>query len=157
MPRPVPSAGEALVRVRALGLNRMDISQREGGYPVPPQAPATLGVEFSGVVASLGEGAAAAGDFSVGDEVFGLAYGGAYAEYVAVSTLTLLHRPPHLSATHAAAVPEAWMTATQALFLVGRFDEPSPYAARAASAATGDGKKTTPATTAKTVLWQAGA
>lgn len=51
----------------------MDLLQREGMYPVPPQAPATMGVEFSGVVESLGSGVT---DFKVGDEVFGLAYGG---------------------------------------------------------------------------------
>lgn len=52
----------------------MDLLQREGYYPVPPQAPKTLGVEFSGVVESLGNGEE--GGFKVGDEVFGLAYGG---------------------------------------------------------------------------------
>lgn len=52
----------------------MDLLQREGHYPVPPQAPKTLGVEFSGVIESLGTDANA--DFRAGDEVFGLAYGG---------------------------------------------------------------------------------
>lgn len=51
----------------------MDLLQREGRYPVPPQAPETMGVEFSGVVESLGSGVT---DFKVGDKVFGLAYGG---------------------------------------------------------------------------------
>lgn len=53
----------------------MDLLQREGHYPVPPQAPKTLGVEFSGVVEGLGKGVQGGG-FKVGDEVFGLAYGG---------------------------------------------------------------------------------
>lgn len=53
----------------------MDLLQREGMYPVPPQAPETMGVEFSGVVESLGSGAS---DFKVGDEVLGLAYGGEF-------------------------------------------------------------------------------
>lgn len=52
----------------------MDLLQREGQYPVPPQAPKTLGVEFSGVIESFGDGAEES--FKVGDEVFGLAYGG---------------------------------------------------------------------------------
>lgn len=52
----------------------MDLLQREGQYPVPPQAPKTLGVEFSGVIESFGSGAEKS--FKVGDEVFGLAYGG---------------------------------------------------------------------------------
>lgn len=82
----------------------MDLLQREGLYPVPPQAPKTLGVEFSGTIESLGtdikEG------FSVGDEVFGLAYGGAYAECLAVSTHMLLKKPDHLSWEEAAGIPE---------------------------------------------------
>lgn len=84
----------------------MDLLQREGHYPLPPQAPKTLGVEFSGTIESLGpevkEG------FKIGDEVFGLAYGGAYAEYIAVSAHMLLHKPAHLSWEEAAGVPEVW-------------------------------------------------
>lgn len=73
--KPVPAPGQALVKIRAFGLNRMDLLQREGLYPLPPQAPATLGVEFSGIVEGFGGDA---GDFKVGDEVFGLAYGGEF-------------------------------------------------------------------------------
>jgi len=62
------------VKVKAFGLNRMDLLQREGMYPVPPQAPKTLGVEFSGTIESFGKDAEKG--FKVGDEVFGLAYGG---------------------------------------------------------------------------------
>lgn len=72
--KPTPVTGQALVKIRAFGLNRMDLLQREGLYPVPPQAPATIGVEFSGTIEGLGE--QAGGDFKAGDEVFGLAYGG---------------------------------------------------------------------------------
>lgn len=68
--KPTPAPGQALVKVRAFGLNRMDLLQREGLYPLPPQAPVTMGVEFSGTVET------ASGDFKAGDEVFGLAYGG---------------------------------------------------------------------------------
>jgi len=108
VPTPEPKEGEALVRVHAFGINRMDILQREGLYPLPPQAPPTLGVEFSGTVKSLG-GKEPSGDscgFKVGDEVFGLAYGGAYAEYVAVSTKMLLKKPPSMSWEVAAGIPE---------------------------------------------------
>jgi NADPH:quinone reductase-like Zn-dependent oxidoreductase len=103
---PVPEYGpsQALVKVKAFGLNRMDLLQREGQYPVPPQAPATLGVEFSGTIAELGDGATE--DFKVGDEVFGLAYGGAYAEYIAVATGMLIHKPKELSWEEAAGIPE---------------------------------------------------
>jgi hypothetical protein len=82
----------------------MDLLQREGHYPVPPQASPILGVEFSGTIDSLGEGCK--DGFSIGDEVFGLAYGGAYAEYIAVSTHMLLHKPSHLSWEEAAGIPE---------------------------------------------------
>ncbi|KAJ5106262.1 hypothetical protein N7456_002937 [Penicillium angulare] len=117
--KPTPAKGQALVKIRAFGLNRMDLLQREGLYPVPPQAPVTIGVEFSGVIQELGgEGPC---DFKAGDEVFGLAYGGAYAEYIAVSTKMLVHKPSHLSWEEAAGVPETWITASQALFLIGDF------------------------------------
>jgi len=118
-PKPSPGPHEALVKIKAFGLNRMDVSQREGKYPVPKGASKVLGVEFSGLIEAFG--AQGHEDFKVGDEVFGLTYGGAYAEYVAVSTRMLIHRPKELSWEMAAGIPEVWMTATQALFLVGGF------------------------------------
>lgn len=72
--KPVPVDGQAIVKIKAFGLNRMDLLQREGLYPLPPQAPETMGVEFSGVIEEFG--GQAHEDFKVGDEVFGLAYGG---------------------------------------------------------------------------------
>ncbi|PGH17006.1 hypothetical protein AJ79_01390 [Helicocarpus griseus UAMH5409] len=120
LPKPEPAAGEALVKIEAFGLNRMDLLQREGMYPVPPQAPSTLGVEFSGIVERLGDGDCL--DFKVGDEVFGLAYGGAYAEYISCSVQTLLHKPAELSWIEAAGIPETWFTAAQAMYLVGQFE-----------------------------------
>ncbi|KAI5302846.1 hypothetical protein KEM55_000864, partial [Ascosphaera atra] len=68
IPRPVPKAGEALVKVKAFGLNRMDLLQREGNYPVPPGASKILGVEFSGTVEELAADSKEGGDFKVGDE-----------------------------------------------------------------------------------------
>ncbi|KAI9849763.1 MAG: hypothetical protein M1838_006264 [Thelocarpon superellum] len=130
-PKPTPKASDALVKIKAFGLNRMDLLEREGKYPKPPQAPETMGVEFSGVIEAFGSNPERG--FKVGDEVFGLAYGGAYAEYIAVSTHMLIHKPKELSWEQAAGVPETWITATQALYLVGEF-EPG-----------------------KTVLWHAGA
>ena len=82
----------------------MDLLQREGKYPVPPQAPKTLGVEFSGTIEELAEGIES--DFSKGDEVFGLAYGGAYAEFIAVSTHMLIRKPKEMSWEEAAGTPE---------------------------------------------------
>jgi NADPH:quinone reductase-like Zn-dependent oxidoreductase len=80
-----------------------------------------MGVEFSGTIEAFGDGGDTAGDFRKGDAVFGLAYGGAYAEYISVSTGMLLHKPDFLSWEQAAAIPETWITATQALLLVGEF------------------------------------
>jgi len=119
-PMPKPTQNQALVKIKAFGLNRMDLLQREGKYPVPPQAPKTMGVEFSGIIHSFSS-ASSTLDFRVGDEVFGLAYGGAYAEYIAVSTSMLIHKPKELSWEQAAGVPETWITAIQALYLVGEY------------------------------------
>ncbi|KAL8662732.1 MAG: hypothetical protein Q9168_008207 [Polycauliona sp. 1 TL-2023] len=109
--------------MKAFGLNRMDLLQRMGMYPVPAQAPPTLGVEFSGTIEKFGEGGSEEDHqgFVVGDEVFGLAYGGAYAEFIAVSTRMLMRKPEELSWEEAAGVPETWITATQALHLIGAF------------------------------------
>lgn len=117
--KPTPKGSQALVKVKAFGLNRMDLLQREGMYPLPPQAPSTLGVEFSGTIESFG--CEPERGFNIGDEVFGLAYGGAYAEYIAVSTHMLIHKPKELSWEEAAGIPETWITATQALYLVGDY------------------------------------
>ena len=103
-PKPVPAEAQALVKIHSFGLNRMDLMQREGKYNVPPQAGKTLGVEFSGWIEELGPGDH--GDFKIGDEVFGLAYGGAYAEYLASSTRMLIHKPKEISWTTAAGIPE---------------------------------------------------
>jgi NADPH:quinone reductase-like Zn-dependent oxidoreductase len=82
----------------------MDLLQREGKYPLPPHAPKTLGVEFSGTIEELAEGSES--DFKQGDAVFGLAYGGAYAEYITVSTHMLIHKPDQLSWEQCAGIPE---------------------------------------------------
>src|SRR5919199_2911762 len=111
--RPTPGSGEVLVRVRATALNRADLMQREGRYPPPPGAPADIpGLEFAGEVAALGPGAR---DWHEGDRVFGITGGGAYAEYVAVHERTLAPIPTTLGWDEAAAVPEAFITAHDAL------------------------------------------
>ena len=117
---PTPKPADAIVKIKAFGLNRMDLLQREGKYPLPPQASTILGVEFSGVIHQAAEQGEV--DFKVGDEVFGLAYGGkamsirllcvpdldagAYAEYIAVSTHMLIQKPKELSWEEAAGIPE---------------------------------------------------
>ncbi|EJC98501.1 quinone oxidoreductase [Fomitiporia mediterranea MF3/22] len=116
-PKPKPSPTEVLVKIKAFGLNRMDHLQREGRYPVPPGASQILGVEFSGHVAELGSEVS---QWKINDEVFGLASGGAYAEYITVPQSHIMPKPPHLSWVQAASIPEVWLTAFQALVVVGR-------------------------------------
>lgn len=103
---PQPQAHELLVKVRAFGLNRADLAQKEGNYPPPPGASTILGLEMAGIVAH----APANSRFNVGDAVFGLVAGGAYAEYVVLDELMALALPNGLSMTAAAALPEAWLT-----------------------------------------------
>jgi putative PIG3 family NAD(P)H quinone oxidoreductase len=111
--RPEPGAGEALVRVHATALNRADLMQREGRYPPPPGAPADIpGLEFAGEVAALGPGAR---EWHEGDPVFGITGGGSYAEYLVVHERSLAAIPASLDWVEAAAVPEAFITAHDAL------------------------------------------
>ena len=112
--RPDPTVGpsQVLVHVAATALNRADILQREGKYPPPPGVTDILGLEMAGTVIDVGEGVA---EFSVGDNVCSLLPGGGYGQLVAVDTAMLLRLPERLSFTKAAAIPEAFLTAFQAL------------------------------------------
>lgn len=111
--RPRPGPGEVLVRVRATALNRADLLQREGRYPAPPgSAPDVPGLEFAGEVAALG---AAVRRWKEGDRVFGITGGGGHAEYLVMHERAVAAVPPSLSWTDAAAVPEAFITAHDAL------------------------------------------
>lgn len=107
IPKPTLRPTECLVKVKAFGLNRADTVQREGKYPPPPGASKILGLEFSGIVEEIGSDDGGDGEKYVkGDEVFGLTYGGAYAEYVAVSRKMLVRKPKELSWEECAAIPE---------------------------------------------------
>lgn len=119
---PKPAQGQILVKVNAFGLNRMDLNQRVGNYPPPPGASTILGVEFAGTVAELGPGTENAG-FKLKDRVFGLIPGGAYAEYVVASPMTLMHTPDKMDDVTAAGIPEVWFTASQVLKFVGNIEK----------------------------------
>lgn len=117
-PDPVPAARQILVRVHAAGLNRADLHQRRGTYPAPPGWPADIpGLEYAGVVASAGDGVTR---WRAGDRVMGLVGGGAHAEFVVVHEDEALAVPPHLTMTDAAAIPESFLTAYDALVTRGR-------------------------------------
>jgi NADPH2:quinone reductase len=117
-PAPMPGLGQIRVRVRAAGLNRADILQRRGGYAAPPGWPADIpGLEYAGEVESLGAGVTR---WNIGDRVMGLVGGGAHAEFVVVHQDEAMPVPATLSWTEAAAVPEAFLTAWDALVTRGR-------------------------------------
>ncbi len=113
VPVPTPRSGDVLVRVAAAGVNRPDILQRQGKYPLPPDALPTLGLEVAGDVAALGEGVAG---FSIGDRVCGLTNGGGYAEYCPVPAGQLLPWPSGFDAIQSAALPETFFTVWANLF-----------------------------------------
>jgi putative PIG3 family NAD(P)H quinone oxidoreductase len=112
-PVPIPKANELLVRVHASALNRADLLQREGNYPAPPGAPADIpGLEFAGEVAGVG---ANVKRWREGDRVFGIVAGGANAEYLVTDAECVAPVPARLSWTEAGAIPEAFITAHDAL------------------------------------------
>ena len=110
---PHPSRGEVRVRVRATAINRADLLQRMGAYPAPADAPPDIpGLELAGEVEALGPGVER---LAVGDRVFGLVGGGAYAEQVVTHERALAKIPEGMSFEDAAAVPEAFITAHDAI------------------------------------------
>lgn len=112
--KPALSSSEVMVRVRASALNRADILQRKGRYPAPAGSPANIpGLEFAGEVESLGPSTQL---WQTGDRVMGLVGGGAQSEYVAVHERTVMKIPPELGFEQAAAIPEAFITAHDALW-----------------------------------------
>ena len=112
-----PSTDEVLVRVYAAGLNRADLLQVLGLYPPPAgYSPNIPGLEFAGEIAATGDGV---NDWSIGDRVFGITAGEAQAEYLLSHRSLLTHIPPSLSFTEAAAIPEAFITAHDAVFTLG--------------------------------------
>lgn len=117
---PVAAAGEVVLSVRATAVNRADLLQRVGQYPVPPGASPIMGLEASGVVDDVGEGVAG---WAVGDRVCTLLSGGGYAERVATPASLLVRMPDAWSFEEAAAVPEVFYTAYVNIFVEGQLAE----------------------------------
>ncbi len=110
---PRPGPGQIRVRVRATALNRADVLQRRGLYPAPPDAPADIcGLEYAGEVDSTGPGATR---WKAGDKVMGLLGGGGYAEFAVTHEALALPVPVGLGWREAAAIPEVFITAFDAL------------------------------------------
>lgn len=105
--RPDPAAGQVLIRVAAAGVNRPDCLQRNGSYPVPPDASPLPGLEVAGEVVALGEGAPR---WRVGERVVALTHGGGYAEYCVADAGHCLPWPADLPAAEAAGLPETCFT-----------------------------------------------
>ena len=118
--RPAAGAGEALVRVTASGVNRPDVLQRKGRYPVPAGASDIPGLEFAGEIVDGDAAALAAGGFAIGDRVCALVAGGGYAEYCTVPVGQMLPVPAGFSDIEAAALPENFFTVWSNVFDRGR-------------------------------------
>jgi putative PIG3 family NAD(P)H quinone oxidoreductase len=116
VPLPVVGDAEVLIKVSAAGVNRADLAQRAGYYPPPPGESPILGLEVAGTV--VAGGAAVSRDW-IGAEVFGLVPGGGYAEYVKMPAAHLLRRPAGMSVEAAAGCAEVFLTAYQAMFVLG--------------------------------------
>ena len=115
--QPHPAPGEVLIRVDAAGVNRPDVLQRLGRYPVPPGMNPIPGLEVAGEIAALGAGV---DTFALGDGVCALTNGGGYAEYCVVPAGQTLPIPEGMDALHAAAIPETFFTVWANLFERGR-------------------------------------
>jgi len=112
--RPQIAGDQVLVRVRASGLNRADLLQRQGKYPPPPGYPVEIpGIEFAGEVEEVGS---AVRLWRPGQRVFGLLGGAAHAEYICTHERLLAEVPPNLDWVQAAAIPEVFITAHDALW-----------------------------------------
>ncbi len=119
-PQPEPKSNEILVKVAAAGVNRPDVLQRQGLYPVPPDASDLPGLEIAGEVVACGS---AVKMWKPGDAVCALTHGGGYAEYCVTPEVQALPVPRGLSMTEAASLPETFFTVWGNVFERGRLSE----------------------------------
>jgi NADPH:quinone reductase len=117
IPVPLPGEYQVLIKVAAAGVNRPDILQRTGGYPPPPGAPTTLGLEVSGEVAAVG---AKCNRYKPGDRVCALVPGGGYADFCVAAEANTLPVPFGMTMTEAAGLPETYFTVWTNVFQRGR-------------------------------------
>ena len=119
VPNPVLTEDEVLIKVEYAALNRADLMQREGDYPPPEGCPEWMGLEVSGEIVEMTEGAKAKSNYKIGDKVCALLGGGGYAEYVSVRFDMCMPVPKNCTMVEAAAIPEAFATAYLKLFVEG--------------------------------------
>ena len=119
VPDPVVGPEDVLVRIEAAAVNRADLMQREGDYPPPPGCPEWMGLEVSGEIVEMTEGAKEKSNYKIGDKVCALLGGGGYAEYVSVKYDMCMPVPENCTMAEAAAIPEAFATAYLKLFFEG--------------------------------------
>lgn len=117
VPEPELTAGGVLIEVAAAGLNRADVLQRQGHYPVPPDAMDVFGLEVSGTVLELGEDVPADAGLSVGDPVVALVDSGGYAERVLAPWSQVLPLPEGVEPVAAAGLPEVAATVFSNVFM----------------------------------------
>lgn len=111
---PTPNADEILVKVAYAGVNRPDIMQRQGKYPMPKGVTPIMGLELSGTVVKVGKNVT---EFAIGDRICALTDGGAYAQYCVVPASQALPIPQNYSLLEAAALPETFFTVWVNLFM----------------------------------------
>lgn len=132
---PTPGPGQVRVRVAWTALNRADLLQRAGAYPAPPGSPSDIpGLEYAGEIDALGSGVTR---WSVGDRVMGLVGGGSYAEKLVVHEREAVAVPRGLSLEQSAALPEAFVTAYDALVVRGRLSAGDAVLVNAAASGVG--------------------
>lgn len=119
VPDPVLGAEDVMIQIKAAGINRADLMQRDGNYPPPAGCPEWMGLEVAGVITAVGAEAAKKSSWKVGDEVCALLGGGGYAEYVNVKYDMVMPIPKGISMVQAAALPEVYSAAYLNLFIEG--------------------------------------
>lgn len=131
---PKPGPKQILVKIKATALNRADLLQRSGNYPVPEGASEILGLEMAGVVEEVGSQVT---KWKPDDRVFGLLPGGGYAEYCTIHEDMGMGTPENLSFEETAAIPETFLTAFQALDWLGKLQEQETVLIHAAGSGVG--------------------
>jgi len=119
VPNPILLEEDVLIKVEYAALNRADLMQREGDYPPPEGCPEWMGLEVSGEIIEMSDGAKNKSCFKIGDKVCALLGGGGYAEYVSIKYDMCMPVPKNCTMAEAAAIPEAFATAYLKLFVEG--------------------------------------